>query len=111
MLVLEKQKDIAVLKAMGASNRLIQQIFLSEGLLLAGIGGTSGLLLATMVCWVQIKFKLIKLGGSSFIIDYYPVKMAPADFLLVGGTVVLIALIAAIIPSRKASMQLFSLKS
>ena len=111
MLVLEKQKDIAVLKAMGASDQRIQQIFLSEGLLLAGLGGSSGIVVAVIICWLQVKFKLIKLGGNSFIIDYYPVKLSGWDFLLVAGTVVVIAVIAALIPSRKASVQLFSLKS
>ena len=111
MLVLEKQKDIAVLKAMGANDQMVQKIFLSEGLLLAGIGGGAGIVIATFICWLQIQFKLIKLGGSSFIIDYYPVKMAVGDFFLVTGTVLLIALFAAWLPSRKASLQLFSLKS
>jgi lipoprotein-releasing system permease protein len=111
MLVLEKQKDISVLQAMGASQQRIQWIFISEGLLLAGLGGGAGMLLAALVCWVQIKFELIKLGGNTFVIDYYPVKMLAADFALVGATVFLIALIAAYLPSRKASLQSFSLKS
>jgi lipoprotein-releasing system permease protein len=111
MLVLEKQKDIAVLKAMGASEQMIQRIFLSEGILLAGLGGGCGIVLATIICWLQIQFKLIKLGGNTFIIDYYPVKLIAGDFLLVILTVALIAVLAAWIPSRKASLQLFSLKS
>jgi lipoprotein-releasing system permease protein len=111
MLVLEKQKDIAVLKAMGASDQTVQRIFLSEGMLLAGIGGAVGIGLATLFCWLQLEFKLIKLGGVTFIIDYYPVKMMPTDFLLVITTIVLIALLAAWIPARKAGLQLFSLKS
>ncbi len=111
MLVLEKQKDIAVLKAMGASEQLVQRIFLSEGILLAGLGGGCGILLATLICWLQIKFKLIKLGGNTFIIDYYPVKLIAVDFLLVIITVAVIAVLAAWIPSRKASLQSFSLKS
>jgi lipoprotein-releasing system permease protein len=111
MLVLEKQKDIAVLKAMGASNQMVQRIFLSEGILLAGLGGATGILLAVIVCWLQLQFKLIKLGGNTFIIDYYPVKMQAGDFLLVIATVAFIAILAAWIPSRKAALQLFSLKS
>jgi lipoprotein-releasing system permease protein len=111
MLVLEKQKDIAVLQAMGASEQRVQRIFLSEGMLLAGIGGAAGILLAALFCWIQLTFKPVKLGGNTFIIDYYPVKMMPFDFLLVIVTIVLIATIAAWIPSRKASLQLFSLKS
>lgn len=111
MLVLEKQKDIAVLKAMGASNKLVQNIFLSEGFLLAGVGSSAGMLLAFLICYLQIKFKLIPLEGGTFIIDYYPVKMFVSDFLLVAATVFIVSLIAAWVPSRKASAQLFSLKS
>ncbi|MEO7530623.1 MAG: FtsX-like permease family protein [Sediminibacterium sp.] len=111
MLVLEKQKDIAVLKAMGASQQMIQKIFLSEGLLLAALGGVGGIVLATLICWIQLHFKLIKLGGNTFIIDYYPVKMIAGDYILVVGTVILIAVLASWIPSRKASLQVFSLKS
>jgi lipoprotein-releasing system permease protein len=111
MIVLEKQKDIAVLKAMGADDGMIQKIFLSEGLLLASIGGGGGILLATFICWLQARFKLIKLGGNTFIIDYYPVKMVATDFVLVVATVGLIAVLASWIPSKKASLQFFSLKS
>lgn len=111
MLVLEKQKDIAVLKAMGADGRRLQRIFLTEGLLLAGIGGGLGMILAGLFCWLQLRFKLIALGGDTFIIDYYPVKMLPGDFLLVVLTVLLIAVLAAWIPARKASHQFISLKS
>lgn len=111
MLVLEKQKDIAVLKAMGANEQTVQRIFLSEGVLLAALGGGGGILLATFICWLQIQFHLIQLGGNTFIIDYYPVKMVPGDFVLVIATIALIAILAAWIPSRKAGQQLFSLKS
>lgn len=111
MLVLEKQKDIAVLKAMGASDGYIQKIFLSEGFVLAGIGGATGISIAAGICFLQVKYKLVKLAGGSFIIDYYPVKMVATDFVLVISTIFIIALVAAWIPSRKASLQLFTLKS
>jgi len=111
MLVLEKQKDIQILKAMGGSTGMVQKIFLSEGLLLAGIGGTGGILLAFIIGWAQVKFKLIKLQGSTFLIDHYPVKFIASDVLLVFVTVVLIALIASWFPSRKAAMEPIALKS
>ena len=111
MLVLEKQKDIAVLKAMGADNVYIQRIFLNEGFVLAAFGGIAGIALAILLCVLQIKYKLLKLSGGSFIIDYYPVKMIPTDFILVICTIVFISVLAAWIPSKKASMQQFSLKS
>ncbi len=111
MLVLEKQKDIAVLKAMGATSNLVQNIFLNEGLLLAAIGGISGMLVAIIICGLQVKFHLVKLQGGTFIVDYYPVKMYPFDFVLVTITVLLVAVLAAWIPSKKASTRAFSLKS
>jgi len=111
MLVLEKQKDIQILKAMGGSTGMVQKIFLSEGLLLAGIGGTGGIVLAFIIGWAQVKFKLIKLQGSTFLIDHYPVKFIASDVLLVFVTVVLIALIASWFPSRKAAIEPIALKS
>lgn len=111
MLVLEKQKDIQVLKAMGANNRLIQKIFLSEGMLLAGIGAVTGIILAVIFCWAQEQFELIPLEGGTFLIDYYPVKLVPGDFLLVGITILVVALTASWFPSRKAALQPIELKS
>jgi len=111
MLVLEKQKDIQVLKAIGANENYIQRIFLSEGFLLAIIGGVIGLLLAVTICWMQVKYKLVPLEGQSFVIDYYPVKLVPADFVLVLSTILVVALLASWFPSRKAATQPIELKS
>jgi lipoprotein-releasing system permease protein len=112
MLVLEKQKDIAVLRAMGSSAVLIQKIFITEGLVLAGVGTFIGTALGTLICVLQLKFKIITLGGGgSFIIDYYPVKLMATDYVLVVATTTVIALMAAWIPAKKASQQLLSLKS
>ena len=111
MLVLEKEKDIAVLKAMGASENRIKNIFLGEGFLLAGLGGILGMLVAFIICYAQVKYKLIKLEGGTFIIDYYPVEMLAKDFLLVAVTVLIVATIASIIPAKKAAAQFYSLKS
>lgn len=111
MLVLEKQKDISVLHALGANKNFIQKIFLSEGLLLALIGTIAGMLLALVIALLQINFHLIPLQGGSFLIDYFPVKLRLVDFLLVTVTVFIIALFASWLPSRKAAAQEFSLRS
>jgi lipoprotein-releasing system permease protein len=111
MLVWDKQKDIHVLKALGASNGLVQKIFLSEGILLAVMGGVAGILLAALICELQLKFKLIPLQGGSFLIDYYPVKMVPADFLLVFTTILIVALLASWLPARKAAAQPIELRT
>ncbi|RYY64732.1 MAG: ABC transporter permease [Chitinophagaceae bacterium] len=110
MLVLEKKADIQVLQALGSDSRRIQAIFLNEGLLLALIGGGSGILLAFLLALAQLKYKLIPLTGGSFLIDYFPVKLNPWDFLLVAVTILVIALVASWIPARKAAKQQFAIR-
>lgn len=110
MLVLEKKKDISVLQSMGADKIRIMKIFLSEGLLLGGIGIATGALLASVICFIQLKYKLIKLQGGSFLIDYFPVKLQATDFILVAVTASIIAFVASWFPAYKAAMQEFELR-
>jgi lipoprotein-releasing system permease protein len=111
MLVLEKQKDIHVLKALGANNNFIQKIFLNEGFLLGSLGGLLGVILAMLICWLQVTFKLVPIQGGSFLIDYYPVKLVATDFLLVLSTILVVSLLASWFPSRKAALQAIELKT
>lgn len=111
MLVIEKKKDIQILKALGSNNDSIQKIYLYNGILLALIGGIIGMLLAFIICYIQLKFKLIGLGGGSFVINYYPVTMKLSDFGLAFLTISVIAFLAAYFPSQKASKQSIELKS
>ncbi len=110
MLVLEKQQDVQILKAMGATSSFIQRIFLSEGILLAMVGSILGIALALLFCLLQVTFKIIPLEGS-FVIDYYPVKVFASDLLLVLATVLFISIIASWVPSAKAARQKLSLKA
>ena len=111
MLVIEKQKDIAILKAMGMQNRQIKKIFLTTGIFLSVLGASIGCILAATICIVQQQFGLVKLGGSgSFLIEAYPVKMLAGDFVLVMTTVVVIAIFASWIPSVKASKKPIELR-
>ncbi len=110
MLVLEKQKDINVLQSMGAHTSAVLKIFLSEGLLLGIIGTAAGILLALIVCFLQVKLKLLKLEGGTFIIDYFPVKLVAADFVLVAATALFITFLASLFPARKAAAQPFELR-
>lgn len=111
MLVLEKRKDIQILKALGTTNSLIQKIFLSEGVLLAVIGGLLGVGIALLVCWLQVTFHLVPLQGGSFLINYYPIKIVAGDFALVLLTVFIVAWIASWLPARKAAAQTIELRS
>jgi lipoprotein-releasing system permease protein len=111
MLVLEKQRDIQVLKAMGADEALIRRIFLTEGLLLAVIGLSLGMLIAVILLTLQQAYGLIPLQGQTFLIDHYPVSMLTGDFVLVSFTVLCIGLVASWFPARKAASQAFTLRN
>lgn len=102
MLVMEKRKDIQILKALGASHTLIQGIFINEGFLLGGIGTFGGILLGLLVCWIQIKFQLIGIQGGTFLINAYPVKVRFFDLLIVASTVMGVCYIASWLPIRRA---------
>jgi lipoprotein-releasing system permease protein len=111
MLVLEKKKDIQVLQAMGADRSLIRRIFLGEGLLLAIIGAAGGIIIAVLLYYLQVRYKLVPIEGESFLIDYYPVKLVFWDFLLVISTVMLIGLLASWFPAARAAKQRFELRN
>lgn len=96
---------------MGAERSFIQRIFISSGIVLAFIGAGIGMLLAFLLGWAQQTFQLIPLQGSTFVVDYFPVRMVPGDFLLVGFTVLVIALLASWLPARKAARQQFLLRA
>ena len=102
MLVLEKKKDIAVLKSFGAGVSQIRKIFLSEGLLLGFIGTSLGMSAAFILGWIQQKTGFIKIQGESFLIDAFPVRFLYSDFLIIFLTSMLIVLIASWLPARKA---------
>ena len=111
MLVLEKQKDIQILQSMGATRSWIQKVFLTEGIMLAAIGAGIGIIMALLICFLQLQFKLIPLEGTSFVIDYYPVKLVFTDFVIVAVTVFIIATTASWLPSKRAASQPFELRN
>lgn len=106
MLVLEKQKDIHVLGAMGAKTLDIQKIFLSLSGIMALTGAALGGAIASAFIFLQQQFHFIKLGGSSFVIDYYPIKPMWEDYVAIFGLVICIALLAGWLPARNAAKQL-----
>jgi lipoprotein-releasing system permease protein len=107
MLVLEKQKDIQVLHAMGATAGTIQKIFLSLSIVMAMTGAFIGGLIASCLIFLQTQFHFIQLQGVSFVIDYYPVKAMWTDYLAVISLVVLIAIVAGWVPAKKAAGRIF----
>lgn len=97
MLIIEKKKDTATLRAMGGDNSLIRSIFLNEGTIIAVVGGIIGLILGIVAVLLQQYVGIIRLGdgSGSYIVDYYPVALQLQDVLIVLATITVIGGIAA----------------
>jgi lipoprotein-releasing system permease protein len=104
MLIIDKKKDIAVLKSLGAEDMLIRKIFLTEGVLITLAGAVSGLALGALVCWLQLTFGFVRIpNAGSMVIDSYPVKMMILDFVFVFLIVFVIGFIASWYPVKYIS--------
>jgi lipoprotein-releasing system permease protein len=100
MLIIEKERDIEILKSLGADSNLIRKIFIFEGWLISIIGAVAGLVLGFIICWLQQTFGLVRLQSDSLLMDAYPVIMKVRDFVIVPVTVLLIGFWAAWYPVR-----------
>jgi lipoprotein-releasing system permease protein len=100
MLIIEKERDIEILKSLGADNDLIRKIFIFEGWLISIIGAMTGLVLGFIICWLQERYGLIKLNSESLLMQSYPVILKLKDFIVVPFTVLLIGYWAAWYPVR-----------
>ncbi len=103
MLAIEKKKDIAVLKAMGARDRMIRGIFLKQGALIAFSGAVMGLILGYLLVLAQDTFGLVSLGISSAVVDAYPVRIVLTDFIWISIAVISITYFASWRPAIIAS--------
>jgi lipoprotein-releasing system permease protein len=101
MLIIDKKDDIAILQSMGANQRLIRTIFLFEGWLISLAGAFFGIILGVLICWVQIRFGLLKIpNDGSFIFTAYPVQIHVSDLFAVFMLVTGIGFLAAWYPIR-----------
>ena len=95
MLIVEKQQDAQLLKSMGASQRTIERIFITNGVLISLIGAVSGLAIGIIATLLQQKYGFIKLGTEgSFLVDAYPVKIYFQDIVIVLVTVLVVSFVS-----------------
>ena len=112
MLILDKRKDIAILRSMGANLETIRKIFFTEGMLIALSGAISGIAIGFIVCLLQIEFGFIKLNTSgAFVVDSYPIQIQPMDFVYVFITVMAISLLAIIYPLQRLGKEELNLRA
>ena len=103
LLVMEKSRDIAILKTMGTAPRRIMTIFMLQGLIIGVTGTLAGGLGGLALCRVLDKYRLIKIPADVYQVAYVPFVVLPRDFIIVIISAVVICFIATIYPSRQAS--------
>ncbi len=103
LLVMEKSRDIAILKTMGASANSIMTIFLLQGLIIGLVGTTVGATAGAVVSWVCNTYKLIRIPMDVYQVSYVPFRIVPFDFVMVILAAVVICFVATIYPSRQAA--------
>lgn len=108
MLMIDKKDNVQTLRALGADDRQISQIFLLEGWLISGIGAAVGIIIGLLLCYLQTTFGFVKLGHSegSYIVDAYPVSVHATDVLIIFATVLAVGLVAVWFPVRRMTRTL-----
>jgi len=102
MIVIEKTRDIGVLKSMGVSHRQTGRIFLIEGAIIGVAGTLLGFLLAGILAWIQIRFNLISIPEDVYFMSQLPIQLELSYFLIIGGLAIICSILATIYPSTKA---------
>ncbi len=102
LLVAEKRKEIGILKAIGASSTTITAVFLAVGMTIGLVGTVAGAAVGLALIWVQNTYKIIRLAGDVYQIDYLLMKLTWPDFLLVVGATLILSFLATILPARRA---------
>jgi lipoprotein-releasing system permease protein len=103
MVVMEKTKEIGILKSMGATSGGVMRIFLYQGAVVGIVGTALGLSIGYGLCWAQLKYKIFSLPGDVYFINVLPVKTEIQDFALIGAASVFICLAASLYPAKKAA--------
>jgi lipoprotein-releasing system permease protein len=103
MMVMEKTKDIAILKTIGATNRHIRRIFVFKGLVIGCLGTAIGGLLGFILCSILKQYPFIKLPGDVYFLTTLPVSLQLVDVLTIGLSTVVICFLATLYPAASAS--------
>jgi len=103
LLVMEKSRDIGILRTMGAPAAAIRRIFLLQGLTIGAIGTGAGTMLGLLVCWVSERYELFELPGDVYQITRLRFQVEPLDVLTIAASAMVVCLLATLYPSRRAA--------
>jgi lipoprotein-releasing system permease protein len=102
MTVMEKKRDIGVLRSMGVNQKSIRKIFMFEGILVGIIGIVFGLMIGTAVCYLQINYNFYPLDPTKYIIDALPVQVRLSDIFAIALAAMLLTFLASLYPAKRA---------
>jgi lipoprotein-releasing system permease protein len=103
MSVIEKKKDIGILRSMGTKENSILKIFMYEGIMIGIIGTTAGILIGYFICFLQLNFNIYPLDPTQYKINALPVELRILDFFVITGASLFLTFIASLIPAKRAS--------
>jgi lipoprotein-releasing system permease protein len=103
LMVMEKTRDIGILKAMGTTSRSIRKMFFIQGAMIGVIGTALGTALGLLWCWLANTFELIKVPQEIYVIAFVPFRIKPLDLLMIIGVTLLISFLSTLFPSHRAS--------
>jgi lipoprotein-releasing system permease protein len=103
LLVMEKSRDIAILKTMGTSSRRVMTIFMLQGVIIGLVGTIVGGTAGVALCWVLDRYRVIHIPMDVYQVSYVPFVVEPVDFVIVVVSAVIICFLATLYPSRQAS--------
>jgi len=103
MMVMEKTKDIAILKAMGATNRSIRKIFVLNGMIIGTIGTLLGTFIGFILCGLLKKYKFIELPGDVYYLTTLPVQLEVLDVVVIASSALIICFLATLYPANQAA--------
>jgi lipoprotein-releasing system permease protein len=106
MVVMEKRKDVAVLRTMGATVADVRRVFVFNGLIVGGVGTAAGLALGAIGCWLLAHYHFIHIEKKIYGISTLPVDAHPASFALVALASLTLCWVAALYPARQAARQM-----
>ncbi len=101
--VTEKQRDIAILKSMGATDNLIKQVFVFQGLIIGLVGTFIGLVGGVFLCEIIKSYEIVKLPADVYYLSRLPVKIKIFDIILICACALFISLISTVYPAHRAS--------
>lgn len=103
MMVMEKGKEIGILRALGTGQKTLMNIFLTQGMFIGIVGVILGNIIAFVLCWLEMKYRILSLPSGIYFMTHVPIDLNVANFLIVSLLALLMCFLSSIVPSRIAA--------